>query len=362
MQPFDDWLSTTHPKHSSLTTTVKDILGNLLHSERIDYLAIASRTKSLDEIREKIKRKQYKEPKTQLTDISGIRIILYFESDVLRVSELVERSFSVDRENSRNKNDLLAVNQIGYRSVHYVCDLGPLRSEIPEYNLFRNLRFEIQIRTVLQHAWAEISHDRNYKFSSTLPKSIERELFLYSGMLEIADKGFDKLAREIDDYASMVKEKTISGDLEISVDSVSLEKFVDAWSHETDFDLEEASDRLQSSELVEELKNFGITTLQQLSDIIPKGYAEAAKKANYSSNMFGLIRDWMLLHDWRHYRDVAWNQSWHGIDDNPNTIQLYTHIVGQDEFNQIVNCFGLWQREFSAYENKWEPDGTPPLP
>ena len=82
---------------------------------------------------------------------------------------MITGSFNIDEKNSLDKKILLASDQIGYRSVHFVCDLGAQRSGLPEFKDLGGLKFEIQVRTVLQHAWAELAHDRNYKFSGTLP-------------------------------------------------------------------------------------------------------------------------------------------------------------------------------------------------
>lgn len=81
---------------------------------------------------------------------------------------MITGSFNIDEKNSLDKKILLASDQIGYRSVHFVCDLGAQRSGLPEFKDLGGLKFEIQVRTLLQHAWAELAHDRNYKFSGTL--------------------------------------------------------------------------------------------------------------------------------------------------------------------------------------------------
>nr|MZG82510.1 GTP pyrophosphokinase [Photobacterium lucens] len=175
-------------------------------ANNIDYLTVTGRTKDKKSALEKINRKSYKNPKSQMTDLSGIRIILYFESDINKVSELISDSFDIDFDNSLDKSKVLSKDQIGYRSVHYVCTLGQGRSNLPEYLELGELKFEVQVRTILQHAWAELAHDSSYKFSGTLPPEIERKLYLYAGMLEIADKGFDEISAQIDSYKKSVDE------------------------------------------------------------------------------------------------------------------------------------------------------------
>ncbi|MGK1439229.1 GTP pyrophosphokinase, partial [Klebsiella pneumoniae] len=154
------------------------------------------------------------------------------------MSDIITNCFNVDFNNSLNQDERLSVDQIGYRSVHYVCDLGPTRSALPEFEGLSSLKFEIQVRTVLQHAWAELAHDRSYKFSGKLPAEIERHLFLYAGMLEIADKGFDELSLKIDEYAKEINSKSQIRDFNYQLDSISLPAFVKAWADANDIGLE----------------------------------------------------------------------------------------------------------------------------
>jgi ppGpp synthetase/RelA/SpoT-type nucleotidyltranferase len=300
---IDKWLNTVLHKYQTLTRTVVTIMKSLLQAKKVDYLAVTGRTKKADSIKDKIKRKSYKHPEKQLTDISGIRIIVYFESDVERVSDIIEKSFCVDKTNSLNKAALLAADQIGYRSVHYVCDLGNDRSLLPEFRDLKDLKFEFQVRTVLQHAWAELAHDRKYKFFGKLPRGIERKLYLYAGLLEIADRGFDELSQAIDRYIAEVKNKTSEASLDIEINSISLEAFVNQWVEKTGFPLERISSKDSYGELVRELNEFGIQTLSDLNFIIPENYTAKAAGRDYTTNIYGLVRDWMLLHDYKKYKE-----------------------------------------------------------
>lgn len=338
---INDWLEQDLSKYENLTPTVVSIIESLLHANSIEYLSVSGRTKTRAGILEKIKRKRYSTPKNELTDISGIRVILYFESQVDRVSKIIEKSFKVDKENSFNRDTALSIDQIGYRSVHYVCDLGGDRTKLPENSRLDGLQFEIQLRTVLQHAWAELAHDRNYKFSGKLPREIERELFLYAGMLEIADKGFDSLSKKIDSHIKEVKAKTDAGDYNMELDSVSLEQFIEAWAKENNLSFmprEKEASRI----LVQELKDYGLNSVEDLRKIIPKEYAKAAKELNSSNNIYGLLRDWMILNDYERYRDKAWKESWTGFgDDNDRgeTYALYERFVGTKRATQIMDTF-----------------------
>jgi len=94
-----------------------------------------------------------------------------------------------------DKGALLAPAEFGYRFRHYVAELGATRFELAEWKRFSGLRFEIQIRTVLEHAWAAIDHALRYKREADVPREQKRVLFRLSALLELADENFDSLKR-----------------------------------------------------------------------------------------------------------------------------------------------------------------------
>ncbi|WP_010606847.1 GTP pyrophosphokinase [Pseudoalteromonas maricaloris] len=329
-----NWIDNSLPLHKRLTESVVTIIENLLKSQNIDYLAVSGRTKDRKSALEKIKRKGYKDPSVQMTDLSGIRIILYFESDVEKVSKLIEQSFCVDSENSLNQDDLMSSDQIGYRSVHFVCDLGEGRGTLPEFSGLANLKFEFQVRTVLQHAWAELAHDRNYKLAGKLPTKLERQLYLYAGMLEIADRGFDEISSEIDKYIEQVDKKSDSGDLDLEIDSISLKRFVQSWAEKEDLALNKVP-KNYNDEVINELSQFGINSLEELNALIPSGYAEAMKRIGYSSNLLGVVRDWMVINNFRKFHeDVEFNWVYETRD-----LELLKVFLSESDMSEFIDLY-----------------------
>lgn len=334
---YEDWLDAVLPKQNRLTQAVVTIIENLLDARGVEYLAVTGRTKEKAGAIEKIRRKGYGDPARQLTDLSGVRIVVFFESDVRRVSKIIEESFSVDAANSLNKDDLLLANQIGYRSVHFVCDLGKGRTELPEFEGLADLTFEVQVRTILQHAWAELAHDRNYKFSGKLPREVERKMYLYAGMLEIADKGFDELSSEIDKYVESLQVKSDHGDLSSEINSLSLQTFVRSWAKKNNFPLDDASLKDDLSLLVDELAKFGVSTLADLNAIIPRDYCEYFKPDYGQTTIYGVVRDWMLVTDWhRLIKNVECNWI-----IPPDEMHLYKPFVKQHDWHEFNKVFGL---------------------
>lgn len=333
---YEKWLDDTLPLHQRLTESVVTIIENLLKSEEVDYLAVSGRTKKKTSALEKIKRKGYRNPEKSMTDLSGVRIILYFESDVEKASKIIEEAFHVDKENSLNQDDLMSADQIGYRSVHFVCELGDVRAKLPEFSGLAKLKFEFQVRTVLQHAWAELAHDRNYKFSGSLPKKLERQLYLYAGMLEIADRGFDEVSKQIDQYMESVDERSGAGDLDFEINSISLQRFIKLWCEKENVELRIVPTS-SLDELIYEIRQFGINTLEQLSKIIPAGYGSLLNKLEYETSIFGMVRDWMLIHDWnRFHRDVKFNWT-----VEQGEADLIEHFIKGEDLNNFYDLFGF---------------------
>jgi GTP pyrophosphokinase len=231
---------------------------------------------------------------------------------------------------------LLATDQIGYRSIHYVCDLGEARAGLPEFSGLSGMKFEFQIRTVLQHAWAELAHDRNYKFSGKLPMEIERKLYLYAGMLEIADKGFDELSQQIDQYIEEFSERTSRGDLDIEINSISLEEYIETWAKRTKFHLTEHSSRENLSDLVRELNEMGIRKISEIENIIPKDYSEVAGRLKYSEPIYGLLRNWMIIHDFKRYHDEV-SHDWKGFE--AASLNLISEFLGEEKMVELKKTF-----------------------
>ena len=132
---------------------------------------------------------RYVRPLEQITDLAGVRVIAYFLSDVTDFGRAIEEQFDVVERS--DKSDVLEEEErFGYKSVHFLVKLRHSRTSLIEYAPFSGLTAEIQVRTVLQHAWAEIEHDIQYKATQALPREIRRRFMSLAGMLEVADREF----------------------------------------------------------------------------------------------------------------------------------------------------------------------------
>ena len=215
-------------KYERFAREVEHQLRCILEEEGIVCNAITSRVKERDSLTQKIdvKSDKYKSL-SEVTDIAGIRIITYYDSDVERAAKIVEREFCVDKENSINKREALGPEKFGYCSVHYVVSMNEDRLKRPENRGYAGIKCEIQIRTVLQHAWAEIEHDLGYKSEIDIPKDIRRSFSRLAGLLEVADKEFQEIRDFLETYREKVEaeisEKSDYGTPDCGLDAVVLE-------------------------------------------------------------------------------------------------------------------------------------------
>ena len=127
------------------------------------------------------------------SDLAGARLIFYTNNDVARflASPLIRDNFEIEEDSTKIHHPTPENKETGYRAVHYTVRLQGNRLQLPEYARFVGLRCEIQIQTILSHAWSETSHDILYK----------KELSEAGGYGERAMKGIKRrFDRIMDEY------------------------------------------------------------------------------------------------------------------------------------------------------------------
>ena len=305
---------TLYPRYKQLSQKIAIVIQEVLEIEGINFHAVTSRAKEIESFSKKIEKPKYNDPFNQITDLAGIRVISYVEDDVQVIGQIIERLFTVDTKNSLDKSHELGTDKVGYKSVHFICELPKSRTKLLEYSRFKGLKFEIQVRTILQHSWAEIEHDKNYKFSGELPDDIKRRFKLLAGTLEMADIEFNRLSKEIDDYSLKVREKTEKGELEIPINSTSLKQFlITRFKNEIDNNLLEPNFNGSDNELIviKELNDFGLTSLSDLDKIIPSKLIEELNEIHENgTNFIGLIRNILLVSDYKKYFQKSYQNDW----------------------------------------------------
>ncbi len=213
--------------YDSFTKNLKVLLEKIIIQSEINIHSVTPRTKDLNSLKFKIIKSEGKYKNLeQITDLSGIRIITYLEDDVDSIAKLIEDEFEIDLENSVDKRKILDPDRFGYLSLHYIIKLKDDRIKLTEYREFINLKAEIQIRSILQHAWAEIEHDLGYINKEAVPKEIRRRFSRLAGLLEIADSEFISIRNEQEKYESEINTQIKAQNFNILIDQTSLEIFI----------------------------------------------------------------------------------------------------------------------------------------
>jgi GTP pyrophosphokinase len=214
--------------YARFTRAIESLVSQLLHERGLKIHSVTSRAKDRLSLEKKIARRLGKyRVLTDITDISGVRIITHYPDEVDAVAAVIESEFTIDRKNSIDKRAALDPDRFGYLSLHYVCSLLPSRSALTEYRLFRDLVVEIQIRSIVQHAWAEIQHDLGYKSKVAIPKEAQRRFFQLAAMLELVDSEFGKLRAQVREYEASVETRVAANTVQdIAIDANSLAAYI----------------------------------------------------------------------------------------------------------------------------------------
>ncbi len=216
------------PLYEAYTKKIGELIKALLEettiSKNIRIHSVTSRPKEIDKFSEKVRRegKEYKKF-SDVTDLSGVRIICYYKDDVDKVAEIIKDNFLVHHELSIDKREVLDPDKFGYLSLHYVVELSQERAKLKEYERFKKLLCEVQIRTILQHAWAEIEHDLGYKSHVEVPRDSRRRFCRLAGLLELGDDEFYAIREDIARYSEMIE---ASEPDDILIDKVSLAQYI----------------------------------------------------------------------------------------------------------------------------------------
>lgn len=218
--------------YETFAQTVSNLISRLLGADGVAMHSVSFRCKTLNSFKVKVEKKNRYGSLEQITDLAGVRLITHYEDDVDKVARIIESEFLVDAENSIDKRKALDPDRFGYLSLHYVVSLKGDRSKLKEYRAFKGLKAEIQVRSLLQHTWAEIEHDTGYKSTVEVPKHIRRRFSRLAGLLELADQEFIGIRTALDEY-SLAVEAQLSGipekedePLDVLIDRVSLEQFI----------------------------------------------------------------------------------------------------------------------------------------
>ena len=145
--------------YKDFAKVVESILNTILQNKEFQYQIVSSRGKEMNSLLKKIirnKNLQKLNSVTEIDDLAGCRIIFYLDKDIGRFGNHILKEFNVVKEN-------LKYSEEDYNALHLIVKLNKSRLTLMEYAKFSDLKCEIQLTTVLYHAWSEMYHDIIYK-------------------------------------------------------------------------------------------------------------------------------------------------------------------------------------------------------
>lgn len=269
--------------YERFTVKLDTLIRELLDIKNIKVHQITCRTKDLKTLEGKLSRKKDKYSNlSEITDLSGIRIITYFEDEVDTIANLIEQEFEIDIQNSIDKR-ILETDRFGYKSLHYVISLNKSRNKISEYKIFKGLKAEIQVRSILQHAWAEIEHDIGYKSSIGIPDIAKRDFSRVAALLETADLEFTRLRTKLTEYKKDVELEITNNPLNVDLNNISLHSFAqnDSLINEIDQSIAKRTGLsliitgfTDNVHYIATLQYLGINNIEQLSKLLKENRKE----------------------------------------------------------------------------------------
>jgi putative GTP pyrophosphokinase len=281
----------------SLTGLIEELL---IQDDKVQFHSVTNRVKNAKSVIRKLSNNPDKYSSFgDLTDLLGIRIITYFPHDVDAVAEVLRGEFKIDEKNSVDKRKLLEPDKFGYLSLHFVAELKSSRAKLAEYKRFEGIKFEIQIRSILQHAWAEIEHDLGYKSEGEVPDEVKRNFSRLAGLLELADEEFERIRLDLSRYEEHVEETILSSPEKLMIDQSTVVAAIDKEPSIQELDevignvsgrgLAEGIDTSTSAIDARELRNLGVEDIEQLVRYAKfyKPYVESFAKKWLGNNKLG---------------------------------------------------------------------------
>ena len=145
------------------------------------------------------------EIKDYITDLIGIRVICLYENNIQQIGKILTENLGLIESTDKSKLLEQTENTFGYKGLHLDLKLDETRKNMPEYFIYKDIYFEVQIRTIIQDAWSVLDHKIKYKKS--IPHGLKRRINSLAALFETADREFYSIREETEKLEKITKEK-----------------------------------------------------------------------------------------------------------------------------------------------------------
>ena len=197
IEAFRQHLQETHSTHEKwglyVAQKIEESLKSAGFSETFIKIPVKPRVKTIESALGKLGRKGYTNPRQQMTDLVGIRFVVLLSEEMKIVCKAIQDEDSWDTSLSRDIEEEIKKNTkiFDYQSQHY--EVRPRESMILDgETITPDMCCEVQVRTLLQHAYAEMVHDNIYKPTGLVPIKAERHVARSMALMETTDELFSQ--------------------------------------------------------------------------------------------------------------------------------------------------------------------------
>lgn len=194
-QEYEEWISA----HPTAARDFREAVEDVLVDAGATFDVVSARVKTVHSLVDKMEKKNssgqyvFSGGLSSAYDLVGVRITTFHSTEIPEIRKICEKTWDIVRVVDKTAQMRIS-GSFGYGSLHLICSVRPGTLGLAEY---AGQVFEIQIRTVLQHAWAEFEHDVRYKNEITDPR-VDRAFTLAAGLIELADQQFDQIVGILD--------------------------------------------------------------------------------------------------------------------------------------------------------------------
>jgi ppGpp synthetase/RelA/SpoT-type nucleotidyltranferase len=311
---FREFYSKNLSKFQSSEKAFRNLIQLILDAEEIRP-KVSSRVKDRDECLKKFQLKYQQKVEREgrdyniqdhITDMVGIRIVCLYEDQIAQIRDILIRNF--EKLNETDKTFLLNedIRVFGYKGLHLDLRLSSPRVEFNEYARFKDVQFEVQIRSIVQDAWSEVDHKLKYK--KKIPEGIQRRIVRMAALFELADQEFVAIKNETVALEEHAKAEQESGRaVDTIVDAVSFAALVKSLHPKYNFDA------IAIDGFVDELTEMkNDITIGYINSAIEKHrdtiweYKQYKRKEKININPFTEIRHVVYLSNATIFKDILY--------------------------------------------------------
>lgn len=197
IEAFRQYLQETHLAYEKWGQYVAQKIDKSLRDAGLPAsfikIPVTPRVKSIESALGKLGRKGYTSPLQQMTDLVGVRFVVLLSEEVKLVCDTIQGDASWDVSVSRDVEEEIKKNTkiFDYQSQHY--EVRPQQSMVLDgETITPDMCCEVQVRTLLQHAYAEMVHDNIYKPTGLVPVKAERHVARSMALMETTDELFSQ--------------------------------------------------------------------------------------------------------------------------------------------------------------------------